>query len=91
VNEEASTPHPAVKKSKTGALKKLIREVESDDDDNEIPNVMASTANFDPLKPWLLDFRKYIDTLEAIPPPGMSTMRWWGVCFVSQFPHVYTD
>jgi hypothetical protein len=75
---ETPAPQPAVKKSKTGGLKKLIREVGSDDED-DIPDAAASTANFDPLKPWLPDFKRYIDTLEATPPPGMSTIQWWGV------------
>ena len=59
-------------------LKKLIRAVESDDED-EVPEVVASTANFNPSKPWLPNFRQYIDTLEAIQPVGMSTIQWWGV------------
>jgi hypothetical protein len=72
-------PQPTVKKGKTSSLKKLIREVESEDDD-DTPDVVASTANFDPSKPWLPDFMRYIDTCEATPLPGMSTIQWWGVC-----------
>jgi hypothetical protein len=90
VNQDSSTPHPAVKKSKAGSLKKLIREVESEDDEEEISDVMASTANSDPSKPWLSDFRKYVDTLEATPPSGMSTIQWWGVRLILYLnPTVY--
>lgn len=91
MNQTASTSRPAVKKSKTGGLKKLIREVESDDDDEEFPDVMALTTNFDPSKPWLPDFRKYIDTSEATPPPGMTTIQWWGVSLIFQFRCVCTN
>jgi hypothetical protein len=66
------------KKTNTAGLKKLIRAVESDDED-DVPEVVTSTANFDPSKPWLPDFRQYIDTLEATLPVGMSTIQWWGV------------
>jgi hypothetical protein len=72
-------PQPTVKKSKTGGLKKLICEVESKDED-DTPDIAASTANFDPSKPWLPDFKRYIDTLEETPPSGMSNIQWWGVC-----------
>jgi hypothetical protein len=86
-------PQVTVKKSKVAGLKKLIRAVESDDEDN-VPEVVASTANFDPSKPWLPDFRQYIDTLEATPPVGMSTIQWWGVSDIASpciqsYPVIY--
>jgi hypothetical protein len=76
-----SSPKPTVRKSKTGRLKKLICEVESDSEDDML-DATETVAACDPSKPWLLDFRRYIDTVEATPPSRMSTIQWWGVCNV---------
>jgi hypothetical protein len=32
----------------------------------------------DPKRPWLTDFRKYLDAVEQIP-DGCSAIGWWGV------------
>jgi hypothetical protein len=39
-------------------------------------------ANVDSSKPWMAEFRNYLDTLEATLPSGMSTIQWWGVCII---------
>lgn len=82
----ANTPVPTTtkqNKSKTGGLKRLIRAVASDDED-ESPEVTTSTLHADPTKLWRSEYRSYLDTVEATPPAGMTTIQWWGVslCFI---------
>jgi hypothetical protein len=74
----ASTSQPSVKKGKASGLRKLIRETQSSDEDEDLRN-SALAADPDPSKAWRADFKNYIDTLEAKPPPGMTTIQWWGV------------
>jgi len=74
-----ATPHSG--KGKAGGLKKLIRQVQSDSEDDMPPNA-ASTSAGDPLRPWIREFLSYIETLEAALPAGMSTIQWWGVSIV---------
>jgi hypothetical protein len=51
----------------------------SDEDDDDDPSATASSEPLDPLRPWLQDFRIYIDTRESALPEGMGTIQWWGV------------
>jgi len=44
-----------------GGLKNLIRDVQSDDED-DVSDVPAA-ADLDPSKPWSTDFKMYINTL----------------------------
>jgi hypothetical protein len=69
---------PTSKKSKAGGLKKLIRQVQSDSEDDMSPNAATASAG-DPLRPWRAEFLSYLETLEAALPAGMSTIQWWGV------------
>jgi hypothetical protein len=32
----------------------------------------------DPQRPWLRDYRAYIDVVEQVP-EGWTTIQWWGV------------
>jgi hypothetical protein len=66
------------KKSRAGGLKKLIREVLSDSED-DLSTDPAPTSIGDPARPWRAEFLAYLETVEATPPAGMSTIRWWGV------------
>jgi hypothetical protein len=76
---ESSSSQPTAKKSKAGGLKRLIREVLSDSDDDPTPNAATTMAVGDPSRPWRAEFSSYLKTIEAAPPAGMSTIRWWGV------------
>jgi hypothetical protein len=67
MNHETLTSVPAVKKGKVSGLKKLIREVESDDED-ETPVLVVHT---DASKPWMTEFTRYLETLEAALASGM--------------------
>ena len=75
MNHETLTSVPAVKKGKVSGLKKLIREVESDDEDETLVPVMHTDAS----KPWMTEFTCYLETLEAALASGMSMIQWWGV------------
>ena len=77
----SSLLQPTSKKSKAGGLKKLIRQVQSDSEDDMPPNAATASAG-DPLRPWRAEFLSYIETLEAALPAGMSTIQWWGVSIV---------
>jgi hypothetical protein len=75
MNHEMSAIVAPVKKGKVNGLKKLIREVESDDED-DIPVAVTHT---DISKPWKTEFTRYLETLEAALASGMSMIQWWGV------------
>jgi hypothetical protein len=38
----------------------------------------------DPRKPWLSEFRRYLNTHDVIP-DGTTVVKWWGVCIQSVF------
>jgi len=91
MGKSASTSQPSVKKGKASGPRKLIRETQSEDEDDNMDN-SPSTADTDPSRPWYADFKNYIDTLEMKPPPGMSIVQWWGISILhlisnSSVPH----
>jgi hypothetical protein len=51
----------------------------SDEDEDDSPSAAASSEPLDPLRPWLRDFRIFIDTRESELPEGMGIIQWWGV------------
>ena len=59
-----------------------ICETQSSDNDEDFGN-SALTTDADPSRLWRADFKNYIDTLEAKPPAGMTTVQWWGVSIFS--------
>ena len=83
IGESVSTSRPSEKKGKASGLRKLIRETQSSDEDDTMNN--SAAANSDPSRPWYADFKNYIDTLEAKPLPGMSTIQWWGVSILLHY------
>jgi hypothetical protein len=74
----SSSSEPTTRKSKAGALKKLIQEVLSDSNDNNLSNTAIPSVR-DPLRPWRAEFLSYLETIEAVPPARMSTIQWWSV------------
>ena len=48
----------------------LDTDSENEDDDDEM---------LDPAKPWMGEFKQYLDTMDVVP-ENMSIVRWWGVC-----------
>ena len=79
MGKSASFPQPSIQKGKASGLRKLIRETQSSDEGEDVGNYAPAAAT-DTAKPWRADFVKYVDTLEAKPPPGITTVQWWGVC-----------
>jgi hypothetical protein len=53
----------------------LLRELS---DDEEMATDAGTDVPEDPNRPWLRDFRSYLDVVEQVP-EGCSTIRWWGV------------
>jgi hypothetical protein len=75
------TLQQSAKKGKASGLRKLIRETQSSDDDEDFGD--SATTDADPSRPWRADFKNYVDTLEVKPPAGMTTVQWWGVSIFS--------
>jgi hypothetical protein len=90
MNHKTSTSVPVVKKGKVNGLKRLIREVESDDEDD---NITVPVAHSDMSKPWMTEFTRYLETLEATLAGGMSQIHWWGVSRLMIFSsrHISND
>lgn len=55
----------------------LLREL-SDDEDEAID--MGLDISNDPQRPWLQDFRAYINAVEQVP-DGWTAVTWWGVSY----------
>lgn len=51
----------------------LLRLTDSDESDDAVDNAL--------LPPWMIEFKRYIDTNDIIP-PGMTVVEWWGVCIL---------
>jgi hypothetical protein len=61
------------KKNRVGSkVNVLLRELSSDESDNEPEEVMV-----DPESPWTREFRLYLDAVTIIP-ESMSIVQWWG-------------
>ena len=71
MNKDSDKPAPLKKKSK---MAKLLREI-SDDESIPIPSTPT-----DPVRPWYKDFRRYLDTEDALG-EDMTIVQWWGVSF----------
>jgi hypothetical protein len=56
-------------------LNVLLRELS---DDEEITTEAGTGVPEDPKRPWLTDFRKYLDVVEQVP-DDYSAIGWWGV------------
>jgi hypothetical protein len=78
LNQSLALLQPVATKSKVGGLKRLIREVQSDSEDDFEAEPGASSIGY-PSKPWRAEFTSYIETIEATPSAGMTTIQWWGV------------
>ncbi|KIK47782.1 hypothetical protein CY34DRAFT_8650 [Suillus luteus UH-Slu-Lm8-n1] len=74
----SSMSQHTTKPSRTGSLKKLIREVLSDSEDDSSTNPVPTSIG-DPTRLWRAEFLAYLETVEAAPPSGMSTIQWWGI------------
>jgi hypothetical protein len=74
------------KKSKKG-LRALLRELS--DDEDETANTGADVPD-DPKRPWLRDFRAFMDAVEQVP-DGWSAVKWWGVSVPTCYSYYPTN
>ena len=65
---QSSHPH---RQSRMAGLIRRNLDTDSDSDNDDEAS--------DPAKPWMSEFRWFLDTLDVIP-DGMNIVRWWGVC-----------
>lgn len=58
----------------------LLRELSDDEDESVTAQASqgSSDGSLSSSEPHQGEFRRYLVTVEAIP-PGMSTVTWWGV------------
>ena len=73
----AGAPPAAVKKGNK-KLAQLLAE-DSTDEETDVPSTSATPSpDSDANKPWLHEFKQYIDRTDELP-NGMSITKWWGV------------
>jgi hypothetical protein len=84
MGKSVSTLQPSIKKGKASGLRKLIRETQSSDKDEDSGPFTAAVAT-DPTRPWRVDFMNYLNTTEVKLPPEMTIIQWWGVCIIVIF------
>lgn len=63
---------------KNKGLRTLLRELTSSDDEEDTPADTGLDIPDDPQRPWLHDYRAYLDALEQVP-EGWTAIQWWGV------------
>ncbi|TFY77607.1 hypothetical protein EWM64_g6405 [Hericium alpestre] len=76
---DSACPLP-VKKAKGSKIKTLLRELSSDDEDDEHVETVCgedSASKADPAKLWLVEFRCYLETRESVA-DDISLVTWWG-------------
>jgi len=61
---------------KDKGLRALLRELSDDEDDTMEDSGLD--VPYDSQRPWLRDYRAYMDVLEQVP-EGWTTIQWWGV------------
>lgn len=61
---------------KNKGLRTLLRELS--DDENDAAMDTGLDVLDDPQRPWLHDYRAYVDVLEQVP-EGWTAIQWWGV------------
>jgi hypothetical protein len=64
-----------VQPRKDKRLNALLREL-SDDEDTTMDT--GSDVPDDPQRPWIRDYRSYMDAPEQVP-EGWTAIQWWGV------------
>jgi hypothetical protein len=62
-------------------INKLLRELESSDNDDSSDDVGPFATQVDPTKPWLKEFEEYLNTVELS--DGQTVVQWWGVSALS--------
>ncbi|OBZ65234.1 putative AC transposase [Grifola frondosa] len=74
----ASTSATAPVKKTLSRTTSLLRELSDDEDNNTAEHSSSATPSLsNPQKPWLAEFRRYLETAEHVL-EGMSIIQWWG-------------
>ena len=69
-SQPTQTSQPRKQSRMAGLIQRnLDTDSENEDDDDEM---------LDPAKPWMGEFKRYLDTMDVVP-ENMSIVRWWGV------------
>lgn len=76
-NGTSTAPQPLPKKADRGHRQNAGSSEE--DEIAESPSRALTSVPSDPLRPWLRDFKVYIDTRESELPEGTGIIQWWGV------------
>ena len=69
---------PSVPSNRGKGPRSLLREVSDDEDDTMVDTGVDIPD--DRQRPWLRDYRAYMDVSEQVP-EGWTAIQWWGVCF----------
>jgi hypothetical protein len=72
-----STARPSKQSKKGKGLNALLRELSDDEEDTTAMDIGLLVPD-DPQRPWLRDYRAYVDIPEQVP-EGWSAIQWWGV------------
>jgi hypothetical protein len=72
----SSTARPSVKSRKDKGLSALLRELSDDEEDTTMDT--RSDVPDDPQRPWIRDYRAYMDVPEQVL-EGWTAIQWWGV------------
>ena len=67
---------PSTQLKKDKGMCALLGELSEDEDD--IIACAGADIPQDPQRPWLRDYRSYMDAFEQVP-EDWSTIQWWGV------------
>ena len=72
VSQLSESSQQARKPSRMAGLIQRNLDTDSENDDD-------SDSVLDPAKPWMGEFKRYLDTVDVVP-TDMGIVRWWGVC-----------
>jgi hypothetical protein len=79
LNVASTERSSGVQLTKSKGLRTLLRELSDDEDEMEDTGTAVPD---DPRRPWLRDYRAYLDVLEQVP-EGWTVIQWWGVSWIS--------
>jgi hypothetical protein len=74
----SSTARQSIQLRKGKGLHALLRELSDDEENTTINTASGLLVPDDPQRPWLCDYRAYMDVPEQVP-EGWSAIQWWGV------------
>jgi hypothetical protein len=73
---DGSITRPSAPFRKDKGLRTLLRELTDDEEDTAVDT--GVDVPDDPQRPWLRDYRAYVDVPEQVP-EGWTAIQWWGV------------